>query len=85
MRLPISGSIAEIFSQYFEHLVIKHKINNLQFSLTHETDANNTLEHLLIHRTTQGFETEIYRKPTSIVPVIHFTSNQPTAYKTAAC
>ena len=122
MGLPISGSVAEIFSLYFELLVIKHNIenksvvfynrhvddiliiydctktthtqilnfanslhNNLQFSLTQETDGNNTLEHLLIHRTTQGFEIEIYRKPTSIVPVIHFTSNQPIEHEIVAC
>jgi hypothetical protein len=59
--------------------------NNLKFYLTQETDANNTLEHLLVHRTTQGFEIEIYSKPTSIVPVIHFTSKQPIEHKTAAC
>jgi hypothetical protein len=122
MGLSISDSVAEIFSQYFEHLVIKYNIdikslvfytghvndiliiydctktthtqilnfanslhNNLQFSLTQETDANNILEHLLTHRTTQGLEIEIYRKPTSNVPVIHFTSNQPTEHKTEAC
>jgi hypothetical protein len=38
-----------------------------------------------MHRTTQRFEIEIYRKPTSIVPVIHSTSYQPKEHKTAAC
>lgn len=120
--LPTSGSVAEIFSQYFEYVVIKHNIenksvvfytryidyiliiydctktthtqilnfanplhSNLQFILTQEKDADNTLVHLLIHRTTQEFETEMYIKPTSIVPVIHFTSNHPMEHKTAAC
>jgi len=49
-----------------------------------EIDANASLLDLLLHRTIQGFEIDIYRKPTSIDTVIHFTSNHPKKHKTAA-
>jgi len=51
--------------------------SNLKSSLTQEIDANVSLLDRLVHRTTQDFEIDIYRKPTSTDTVINFTSNHP--------
>jgi hypothetical protein len=49
-----------------------------------EKDAYISFSDLLIHKTTQGLEINIYRKTTFTDTFIHFISTHPTEHKTAA-
>jgi hypothetical protein len=52
-------------------------MNNIAFSESYFLD-------LLVHRTTQGLEISIYRKPVCTDTVIYFTSRNPIEHKRAA-
>lgn len=57
---------------------------NLKFKLILETDAFFNILGLLLQRTNQDFETEVYRKPTSTAKTIYFHPNHPIGHKLAA-
>ena len=56
----------------------------IQFTPTLQTNACINMLHLLLHRTKQEFEIEVFTKPTPTDTAIHFNSNHPTEHKLAA-
>jgi hypothetical protein len=56
----------------------------LQFKATEETDNSISFLDLLITRASNKLSINIYRKPTTTDTTIHYKSNHPFQYKTAA-